>query len=84
MLTAKLTRLVRVTCPGRATGCAARVSEEQAMGTKTVQVIHFNGREFRRVRWARGGARAVFIMWAVREHIRPGEMRATFIGRREA
>ena len=52
---------------------------------RTVQVVHFGGREFRRVTWMRPmeGVRAVIVVFAVTEHVRPGVFRGTFMGRRE-
>jgi len=55
------------------------------MDKHTTQVVHFNGREFRRTTWTRpmAGVRAVTAVWAVTEHVRPGVFRGTFMGRRE-
>lgn len=53
------------------------------METKTVQVVWFNGREFRRVTWRNvEGIGTVIVTFAVWKHIRPGVMHATFMGRR--
>jgi hypothetical protein len=48
--------------------------------SKRVQVIHFNGREFRRITWI---PERVIVVWAVRKHINAHVMRATLMTRRE-
>ena len=52
---------------------------------KTVQVVHFNGREFQRITWVRpkAGVRAVTVVWAVWEHKGPSVMSGKCMGRRE-